>query len=634
MALVKKTSLARRTKAPIPPEPAHIPKPAARKRPIGQRETANERMTVATTELASGLAQAAVAAEELQRSLTEISGGAEEAAGAAQESLAAITVMEDLFERARARAEAARQRTEVLQNLSAETRVAVDASIQAIETNATRQALAVDLIEELEGHAARIGEIVNGVAEIADQTGLLALNAAIEATRAGEQGRTFTILADDVRALAQRAEIQAGDVRRLADNITLRVRETAERTRQASQTASAEATTARATSVTLDVIREGMGELAANSQSVLLAAVEASLAITECRRGGESIASAAEEQAAGAAEAQRAVQQQVLSLDQSQIAADGLMKMTEGVEGLEESGALEISAAAEELSATIQELSGAAGEILIAIDQISRGAQIQGSATQQASAAMLQIEKAARLASDRAAASLQLVTTVEARLVESRAAIEGLSNGVAAAVAENEIASQLVDELEEQMASIGRLVNGLGLVALQTTMLATSSSVEAARAGASGDGFAQVSSDIRRLAGEAAENADRVTDLIARIGRTVTRVRRELDQLSAVARAEQEKSQSIATRLGQIAEEADALRAGANDIAEGATEIMIASGQVMTGVAQIAAAAEQSRRAASEAALAAREQSDGAEHLAAAVEEIALLTADLRAPVA
>src|SRR5690606_34595288 len=74
-------------------------------------------------------------------------------------------------------------------------------------------------VEDLGERSQRIGEIVDAISAIAEQTNLLALNAAIEAARAGEQGRGFSVVAEEVRKLAQGSAQAASQIAALVDGI-------------------------------------------------------------------------------------------------------------------------------------------------------------------------------------------------------------------------------------------------------------------------------------------------------------------------------------------------------------------------------------------------------------------------------
>jgi methyl-accepting chemotaxis protein len=598
----------------------------------GRKQKVEERIAAASEELIAGITEAASASEELRRAMEQISTGAEEAASASQETLAVATTTATTLGQARDRAESTRRRTEALQGTLAETSNQIGAWASNIKRNGGRQAASVSVIEQLSQQALSIGEITKTVSHVSDQTNLLALNAAIEAARAGDHGRSFAVVADEVRALAESSEKGARDTQNLATRIQEQVKSIAATIKSAADAAVAEVEKSQTVILALDDLRKEAGALSEGSRAIAAGALEAEGASREAQKGAEIISSAAEEQAAAATEALRSIEQQTTALDQSQTATQALATLANNLDMMSKGAgsAEQLASAAEQLSTAVQEMSGASSQIMVAVEQISRGGQQQASATQEASAALDQIERTARSVMQSASSALERTKRMTGMLAEVRVTVTDLSAGVARSLEMTRGSLGSVSGIEEITRSVDKIVDSIGLVSIQTSMLAVNGSVEAARAGDFGKGFAVVSRDIRSLARDSGENAGRIKDTVRVIQDQIAAVRRELEQIVSAAEAENQRNAAVVSSLATVETAMDEVATNNQQILASAEGLLSSLKEAARGAQQVAAVAEEAGSAAAQAAAAAKQQARGADELAAAIEEIASLAEDIQ----
>jgi methyl-accepting chemotaxis protein len=179
---------------------------------------------------------------------------------------------------------------------SGETRVAEAANEMALIAQQTSSAAGA--IRSLESRAAEISTIANVIKEIAAQTNLLALNAAIEAARAGEQGRGFAVVADEVRKLAERTSSATEEITSMIGAIQADTATAVDTMDKALPQVERGLDLARQAEHSLREIRDGAGTTLERIRDVALVTQEQSAASTSIAQQVESIAQMVEETSA------------------------------------------------------------------------------------------------------------------------------------------------------------------------------------------------------------------------------------------------------------------------------------------------------------------------------------------------
>ena len=254
-----------------------------------------QRISGSATQLASAAEELNAVTDESARGLTQQNNEIEQAATAVNEMTSAV---EEVARNAVSTSEASKNAT----TSAGDGRDLVQETVSAIERMSGDVQGTATLIGALAEESRDIGKVLDVIRGLADQTNLLALNAAIEAARAGEAGRGFAVVADEVRALAHRTQQSTSEIERMIGSIQAGTEQAVDLMRNSTECAESTLNIAKGAGMSLDTINSAIIEINERNLVIASAAEEQAQVAREVDRNLVNIRDLSVQSATGASQ--------------------------------------------------------------------------------------------------------------------------------------------------------------------------------------------------------------------------------------------------------------------------------------------------------------------------------------------
>ena len=294
----------------------------------------------------ASISQTAASVDQMSRAITNVASGAQDQAREVGSASGITSEISAAIQQVAANAQAVTRNSANASESAKAGASTVNQTIQGMQVIRERVNLSAQKVEEMGRRSSQIGAIVETIEDIASQTNLLALNAAIEAARAGEHGKGFAVVADEVRKLAERASSATKEIGALIKTI------------QTTVTEAVSAMEAGAKEVENGV---GLANQAGDALADILSASDAVFRQAELAAQASSKMSQASNQLIDAMDAVSAVvEENTAATEEMSAGASELSHSIENIASVSEENSAaieEITASTEEVSAQVEEVS-------------------------------------------------------------------------------------------------------------------------------------------------------------------------------------------------------------------------------------------------------------------------------------